>query len=196
LMGGSIAVSSTPGAGSTFTFSLPLLVSTSTAATLARNAASVARGPAPMLAPLQPEQPAPPDAAPLTASPDGRPRILVVEDNPVNRRLVARQLDKLGYAADAVPGGREALAALETTTYTMIFMDCQMPEMDGFETTRAIRGAEHGSRIPIVALTANAREEDRRACIEAGMDDHVAKPATIDDLRGAIARRSTPVESR
>ncbi|MGH7709534.1 MAG: ATP-binding protein [Vulcanimicrobiaceae bacterium] len=195
LMGGSIAVSSTPGAGSTFTFSLPLLVSTSTAATLARNAASVARGPAPMLAPLQPEQPAPPDAAPLTASPDGRPRILVVEDNPVNRRLVARQLDKLGYAADAVPGGREALAALETTTYTMIFMDCQMPEMDGFETTRAIRGGEHGSRIPIVALTANAREEDRRACIEAGMDDHVAKPATIDDLRGAIARRSTPVES-
>ncbi|GAC1491945.1 MAG: hypothetical protein NVS1B2_04190 [Vulcanimicrobiaceae bacterium] len=118
-------------------------------------------------------------------------RILLVEDNPVNHRLALLQLQKLGYTASSAFNGREAVDALRTHAYDLIFMDCQMPEMDGFAATQAIRAAERlaaSDRVAIVAMTANARTEDRDACLASGMDDYVAKPVRLDDLRGALDR--------
>ncbi len=124
---------------------------------------------------------------------DGEPRperVLLVEDNEVNQRLALKQLGRLGFAATAVDNGRDALAALEDATYDLILMDCQMPVMDGFEATEVIRAREArtGGHVPIVAMTANARDEDRNACIAAGMDDYLAKPVSLADLRALFAR--------
>ncbi|HSP33448.1 MAG TPA: response regulator [Thermoanaerobaculia bacterium] len=114
-------------------------------------------------------------------------RVLVVDDNVVNQKVTVRQLQKLGVAADAVGNGLEALEALHRIAYDLIFMDCQMPEMDGYETTAYIRQREHGlRRIPIVALTASAGQADRDRCIAAGMDDFVTKPVREKDLADAI----------
>jgi len=121
--------------------------------------------------------------------PSGTP-VLVVEDNDANRILALRLLEKLGYVATAARNGREALEAIAKDRYSLVLMDCQMPEMDGFEATRAIRRQEAagGQRLPIVAMTASATERDRLACLEAGMDDFVAKPVMIEVLSDALAR--------
>ncbi|HMS60994.1 MAG TPA: response regulator, partial [Solirubrobacteraceae bacterium] len=93
--------------------------------------------------------------------------------------LMLRQLERLGIAADVVGNGREAIAAVAGHDYPLILMDLRMPELDGFDATRAIRASEDGRRrVPIVAVTANAARADREACLEAGMDDHLAKPVT------------------
>jgi CheY-like chemotaxis protein len=110
-------------------------------------------------------------------------RVLVAEDNPVNQRVVVMILKKLGYASDVAANGREVLDALELGSYGAVLMDCQMPEMDGFEATQAIRSGGSGfSDIPIIALTANALDGEKDRCLAAGMDDYLAKPIKAEAL--------------
>lgn len=124
---------------------------------------------------------------------DGGRRVLLVEDNDVNRALAARQLERLGYATHAVASGPEAIAAVAAGQYGVVLMDCRMPGMDGFAATRRIRAREAaGRRVPIIAVTADGRPEDRAACLEAGMDDHVAKPLTMGDLARVLGRWLPP----
>ncbi len=119
-------------------------------------------------------------------------RILLAEDNVVNQKIALRFLEKkLGYHTDVANNGKEAIKALETLDYNLILMDCQMPEMDGYETTQAIRNANSlvkNHNIPIIAMTANAMEGDREKCLESGMNDYVPKPIKPQELADAIER--------
>jgi two-component system sensor histidine kinase/response regulator len=127
----------------------------------------------------QPERP----AAPLHSS----RRVLVVDDNVVNQKVALRQLQKLGFAAEAVGNGIEALDALGRIAYDLVLMDCQMPEMDGYEAAAELRRREDDSkRTPLIALTASASEADRRRCLAAGMDDFLAKPVRESDLAAML----------
>ena len=124
----------------------------------------------------------------LVAGPTSR-TVLVVEDNEANRLLALRQLRVLGCDATAVESGEVALEAVADGRYRLILMDCQMPGMDGLETTREIRKRQgSGPPIPIVAMTANATEHDRQRCIAAGMDDYVTKPVLLEALREVLGR--------
>ena len=114
------------------------------------------------------------------------PSVLLVEDNPINRKVGLRLLAQLDYAADAVTDGEAALRALDEGSYTAILMDIQMPGIDGLETTRRIR-AHHGHAHHIIALTANALNGDRERCLDAGMDDYLTKPVQPDKLRDALS---------
>jgi CheY-like chemotaxis protein len=117
-----------------------------------------------------------------------RARVLVVEDNLVNQKLVLRLLEKVGLSADVVTNGSQAVAASGKTAYDLILMDCQMPEMDGFEATAEIRRLEGATRhTTICALTAHAMAGDRERCLDAGMDDYISKPLTIGVLHKKIA---------
>ncbi|MCG8620069.1 MAG: ATP-binding protein, partial [Desulfobacterales bacterium] len=118
-------------------------------------------------------------------------RILVVEDNPVNQKVVAAMLKKLGYASDVAPDGLAALDVLKANIYDLIFMDCQMPRMDGYETTRIIRAPESrvcSHTVPVVAMTANAMPGDKERCFEAGMDDYMAKPITPEAVSAVVKK--------
>ena len=120
---------------------------------------------------------------------NGRPSILIAEDNLINQKVIERMVQKLGYRADLVANGREALEALARLPYGLVFMDCQMPEMDGFEACREIRNHDLGGvRIPIIAITANAMKGDRERCLAAGMDDYVSKPFKQDDLKNVLEK--------
>jgi len=138
-------------------------------------------------------RPAPsPPAAALPAPPVRRVSILVAEDNVVNQRVASKFIEKLGCRVDVVANGLEAVEAAERLRYDLILMDVQMPEMDGFAATLEIRQRQgSGSRVPIVALTANALSGDRERCLAAGMDDYLAKPITAADITN-ICRRWLP----
>jgi signal transduction histidine kinase len=166
LMGGRIGVQSTPAAGSTFRLELPFQ-------------------------PL-PEDCRPPAAEPvpaLSSAAGPRGRVLVAEDNPVNQLVAVEMLKRLGCRADVVGNGHEAVAALQRQPYDLVFMDCQMPEMDGYAASRAIRSVEpEGRRVPIIALTASALKGEREKCMAAGMDDYLPKPIRMSDLAAAVER--------
>ena len=116
-------------------------------------------------------------------------RVLLVEDNAVNQKVATRMLERLGCRVDKAGNGKEAVEMAEALPYDVIFMDCHMPEMDGYDATREIRGAEkRGQHRVIVAMTANALKGDREKCIEAGMDDYISKPIHKDALTTALAR--------
>jgi two-component system sensor histidine kinase/response regulator len=115
-------------------------------------------------------------------------RILVAEDNIVNQKLTLRLLEKLGYSGMAVANGLEVLAALDTIPYDVVLMDCQMPELDGYEATRAIRQSPRICGVRVIAMTANAMQGDREKCLAAGMDDYVSKPVRLEELRAALER--------
>ena len=138
--------------------------------------------------------PAVAEAVPLEEGMPESARILLAEDNTVNQKVALAILRKLGYSAELAGNGREALDKIRQADYDLVFMDCQMPEMDGFQAARAIREEEQGRRrVPILAMTANAMQGDRERCLEAGMDDYIAKPITIVDLKSALQRWLAPV---
>jgi two-component system, sensor histidine kinase and response regulator len=151
--------------------------------------------------------PAPPagsaSAVPASAARALGPKILVVEDNPVNREVAVGMLESLGCTTDAAENGWLALRAMTTETYDAVLMDCQMPVMDGLAATGEIRRREYSSgdaRVPIIALTANAMEGDRERCLDAGMDDFLSKPFTqqqlATQLRRWLALRALPEAER
>jgi len=129
---------------------------------------------------------------PLVACDVGSPaplRILLAEDNAINQKVALRLLERLGYGADVVGDGRQALARLDHAAYDVILMDVQMPEMDGLEASRAICARWAASEHPrIIAMTAEAMQGDRDKCLAAGMDDYIVKPVTLDQLAAALAK--------
>jgi signal transduction histidine kinase/HPt (histidine-containing phosphotransfer) domain-containing protein len=188
LMGGVIGVASEPDRGSTFWFEIRLQAVAPPAALPM---------PAVRLAAARPPAAAPAAATPMTpatlvASATGSvgPRILVVEDNAVNREVAAGMLENLGYRAESAINGMLALEAIAESDYAAVLMDCQMPVMDGLTATQEIRRREAGSggRMPIIALTANAMEANRERCLVAGMDDFLSKPFTQMQLAAVLGR--------
>jgi CheY-like chemotaxis protein len=162
LMGGEIRVTSVPGRGSSFTFSLELPVAEAAASDITvkiRRLESLS--------------------------------VLVAEDNAVNQTIVEAMLRQLGHRIRMVGTGTAALETLVRESFDLVLMDCNMPEMDGLEATRQLRAGSAGRRcvdIPVIALTANAMDGDRERCLAAGMDDFLAKPVAIAALRAAIDR--------
>jgi CheY-like chemotaxis protein len=119
-------------------------------------------------------------------------KILVAEDNPINQKLIQRVLNKLGYEIDLADNGIQAVGMMAANGYNLVFMDVQMPEMDGLDATSNIR--KQGYTQPyIIALTANAMREDREACIKAGMDEYLAKPMKIEKLTEVIEQASAAI---
>jgi len=166
LMGGKIGAESKPGAGSTFWIELPLLASTGPShQDLARSAT---------------------DPRPEWLAP---PRVLVVEDSPINQIVAVRTLEHCGCRADVAGDGLQALEALSAHEYDAILMDCQMPVMDGFAATIELRRRENGGRrTPVIAMTANATANAVEECLAAGMDDYVGKPVRREQLLAALGR--------
>ncbi|HEV2718810.1 MAG TPA: PAS domain S-box protein [Thermoanaerobaculia bacterium] len=169
-MNGEIGVESEPGQGSTFWFT----------------------------AELEKQPPASREAQPIAPAMPVQAqqmRVLVAEDNRVNQKVVVSQLRKLGHTAVAVGNGLEALAALDEIDYDAVLMDCQMPEMDGYEAATIIRRRRRYKKLPIIAMTAHAMAGDRERCLDAGMDDYITKPFKTEQLAAVLSRVSLPAEA-
>ncbi|MBI5109050.1 MAG: PAS domain S-box protein [Rhodocyclales bacterium] len=186
MMGGEIDVVSHPGEGSIFTLRLPFVVD-ETRGNEVGDAPATHYAEANGNAGAAISDPARVPSAAATAS-----ALLVAEDNPVNQQLIMRQLGLLGYTADLAANGRDALQLLTHKRYDLLLTDCQMPEMDGYELTRALREREQldhrQPRLPIIAFTANVLAHDVQLCREAGMDDVIGKPVTLNELRAKLLR--------
>lgn len=168
-MDGEIGLESAQGVGSLFWFRVPLSVEGA----------------------LAHSEPAPPPAP----APSGL-RTLVVEDNEANRRIAVEMLAHLGVNAETAENGAEALARLKSASYDLVFMDCSMPAMDGYEATSQWRRHEAaGARLPIIAMTAYALQGDREKCLAAGMDDYLSKPVRLRDFAAALSRWAAPVDA-
>jgi len=115
-------------------------------------------------------------------------KILIAEDTPVNQLILRTLVTKMGHSVEVVGNGRLAYEAVQRSAFDMVLMDWQMPEMDALEATAAIRKLPGCADLPIIAVTANAFEEDRERCLAAGMNDHVAKPIRLEELQRAIGR--------
>ncbi len=215
LMGGQIGVESQPGQGSTFWFTAAFQQAgdeVRVAADLSRQAPTPSRGPGldsvPTVVSLRPPTPGTQTPAGLESpaakghfiTPQGasapgatprHPRLLLVEDNTTNQIVATEILKRLGHRVDVAENGREAVRMLAEERYDLVLMDCQMPEMDGFEATRVIResrGRVIDSRVTIIAMTANAMNGEKDKCLNAGMNDYVAKPVTPQVLADVLAR--------
>ncbi|HLP01267.1 MAG TPA: response regulator, partial [Opitutaceae bacterium] len=146
--------------------------------------------------------PAPPPAAGAPAVPaaPGAPRVLVAEDNPVNQKVAMRFLKSIGQSATLVTNGQEALEELRRHPYELVFMDVQMPIIDGLEATRLIRKAQAEgdplipAKLHIVAMTANALSGDREICLGAGMDDYIPKPLSPESVGAMLERYLGPAQ--
>ena len=122
-------------------------------------------------------------------APRSHSRVLVVDDNATNQKVAALMLEELNCRVDLAANGREAVEMHALLPYDVVFMDCEMPEMDGFEATAAIRQREAGGRrVPIIAMTAKAMQGDRDRCLAAGMDDYISKPVMMDELERTLDR--------
>ncbi|MCP5524806.1 MAG: response regulator [Verrucomicrobiales bacterium] len=171
MMGGSIAVESRPGQGTAFRFEVPLRVPSD---------------------PVEASLPAAPNAAP-TAMPAHAGRVLVAEDDRVSRELAVLVVEGMGLEAASATNGQEAVRSFEQEDFDVILMDCNMPEMDGYEATRAIRaieaarGTPAGARVKIIALTANVLVGERERCLQAGMDDYLTKPLVPPRLSAILS---------
>ncbi len=136
-----------------------------------------------------------PADATASQTPGPGARVLVAEDNPVNRLVAVGLLESLGCQVDVAENGRQAVAMSEGGDYRAIFMDCQMPELDGYQATAEIRRrGDSGASVPIIAMTAHTMEGDRERCLAAGMSDYISKPVTADALEAVVSRNVTPSE--
>ena len=128
------------------------------------------------------------DIRKIAAKSDGKPKILVVDDNPINRKYAVVSLKQLGYSSETVSDGYSAIEACKNQAFAAILMDCQMPVLDGFQTTKKLRDLDGpASKVPIIAMTASHTADDRKMCINAGMDDFLAKPFKLAELKQMLA---------